>query len=166
MHFLYVFILQFLYNSTCFELPFCSSAGIHDWLYLQLCTNHANVSNHSVLWFELVWVTYSSNCKTEQLDTFAWFVQSCRYSKSWTPDDEWNGLSKLVELYKNCRIDTYSKCILLVCLYNWLQCMLHAMSTCHWVVGFWHSEGTLWCDNVLHQSSLPNRPPWKPRDVM
>ena len=29
MHFLYVFILQFLYNSTCFERPFRSSSGVH-----------------------------------------------------------------------------------------------------------------------------------------
>ena len=33
MHFLYVFILQFLYNSTCFERPFPSSSGVHDLLY-------------------------------------------------------------------------------------------------------------------------------------
>ena len=49
MDFLYVFILQFLYNSTCFERPFRSSSGVHDLLYMQLCTNHANVSNWSVL---------------------------------------------------------------------------------------------------------------------
>ena len=48
MHFLYVFILQFLYSSTCFERPFRSSSGVHDLLYLQLCTNHTNVSNSSV----------------------------------------------------------------------------------------------------------------------
>ena len=46
MHFLYVFILQFMYNSTYFERPFPSSSGVHDLLYLQLCTNHANVSRH------------------------------------------------------------------------------------------------------------------------
>ena len=33
IHFLYVFILQFLYNSTCFERPFLSSSGVHDLLY-------------------------------------------------------------------------------------------------------------------------------------
>ena len=33
MHFLYVFILHFLYNSTCFERPFRSSSGVHDLLY-------------------------------------------------------------------------------------------------------------------------------------
>ena len=33
MHFLYVFILQFLYNSTCFERPFRSSSGVHNLLY-------------------------------------------------------------------------------------------------------------------------------------
>ena len=41
------------------------------------------------------------------LDTFAWFVQSCRYSNLWTPDDERNNRSKHVELYKNCRINTF-----------------------------------------------------------
>ena len=51
MHFLYVFILQFLYNSTCFERPFRLTVGT------------------------------SSNRKTEQLGTFAWFVQSCKYGK-------------------------------------------------------------------------------------
>ena len=30
MHTLYVFILQFLYNSTCFERPIRSSPGVHD----------------------------------------------------------------------------------------------------------------------------------------
>ena len=57
MHYLYVFILQFMYNSTCFERPFRSSSGVHDLLCLQL------------------------GLKTKQLDTFAWFVQSCSYSK-------------------------------------------------------------------------------------
>ena len=106
MQFLYVFILQFLYNSTCFQRPFRSSSGVHDLLYLQLCINSANVS----------------------ADAFALFIQSCRYSKSWTPDDERNGRSKHVELHKNCRINTYRKCILLVCLYNWLRCTVHKMS--------------------------------------
>ena len=91
MQFLYVFILQFLYNSTCFERPFHSSSGVHDLLYLQL-------------------------------------VLSCRYSKSWTPDDERNGHSKHVELYKNCRINTYRNCILLICLHNWLWCTVHIIS--------------------------------------
>jgi hypothetical protein len=59
MHFLHVFIVQFLYNSTCFERPFCS----------------------------------------------------------WTSDDEGNGRSKHVELYKNCTINTYRKCIVFVCLF-------------------------------------------------
>jgi hypothetical protein len=36
MHFLYVFILQFLCNSTCFERPFRSSSGVHDLLYSAL----------------------------------------------------------------------------------------------------------------------------------
>ena len=71
MYFLYVFILQFLYNSTRFERPFRSSSGVHNLLYLQLCTNHANVST----------------------DTFAWFVQSwfvCR-----TPDLALKGMALL-----------------------------------------------------------------------
>ena len=57
MHFLYVFILQFLYNSTCFERPFRSPSAFHNLLYLQLCTNRANVSNCSVLELGLVWVS-------------------------------------------------------------------------------------------------------------
>ena len=96
MHFLYVFILQFLYNSTCFERPFRSSSGVHDLLRsAAVCKPCKRIS-----------------------DTFTRFVQSTRNSKSWTPDDELNGRSKHVELYKNCRINTYRKCILLVCLYN------------------------------------------------
>ena len=72
--------------------------------------------------------TYGSNSKTEPLDTFAWFVQRCRYSILWTPDDEQNGRSKHVELHKNCRINIYRKCILLVCLYNLLRFTVHKMS--------------------------------------
>ena len=78
--------------------------------------------NCSVLRFNLLYLHLCTNRKTEQLDTFAWFVQSCRYSKLWTPDDEWHGRSKHVELYKNCRINTYRKCILLICLSN-LKCL-------------------------------------------
>ena len=33
MQFLYVFIVQFLYNCTYFERPFYSSSGVHDLLY-------------------------------------------------------------------------------------------------------------------------------------
>ena len=113
MHSLYVFILQFSHNSTCFERTFRSSSGVHDLLYLQLCT--------------VLRLGPSNNRKTERLDTFARFVQSCRYSKLWT-DDERNDRSKHVELYKNCRINTYGKCILSVCLYNWLRCAVHTMS--------------------------------------
>ena len=46
------------------------------------------------------------------IDTFAWFVQSCRYGKSRTPDDEGNGRSKHVQVYINCRTNTYRKWIL------------------------------------------------------
>ena len=52
MHLLYVFILQFVYNSARFERPFRSSSGVYDLLYLQLCTDHADVSNCSVLRLE------------------------------------------------------------------------------------------------------------------
>ena len=34
MHFVYVFILQSLYKSTCFDGPFRSSSGVHNLLYL------------------------------------------------------------------------------------------------------------------------------------
>ena len=50
------------------------------------------------------------------------------YSKSWTPDDERYSRSKHVELYKNFRINTYRKCILLVCLYNTLTFRGHDLS--------------------------------------
>ena len=52
----------------------------------------------------------------------------------WTPDDERNGRSKHVDLQKDCRINTYRKCILLVCLCNWLRCSVHTMSnrTIYW----------------------------------
>ena len=83
MHFLYVFILQFMYNSTCFEQPFRSSSGIHDLLYL-----------HGLYRV----------------------VQSCRWSKSWTPDDERKCCSKYVELYKNCTIHTESASCWFVCI--------------------------------------------------
>ena len=53
--------------------------------------------------------------------------RAAEYSKSWTPDER-NSLSKHVELYKNCRIHTYRKCTLLVCLYNWLRCTVHTTS--------------------------------------
>ena len=86
MHFLCVFILQFLYDSTCFDRTFRSPSAVHDLLYLQLCTNRVNVS----------------------IDKNA--------------DDERNGRSKHVELYKKCRKNTYRKCILLVYLYNWIRC--------------------------------------------
>ena len=62
------------------------------------------------------------------LGTLERFVQSCTYSKSWTPDDERNSRSKHVELYVNCRKNIYRKCILLVCLYNWLRCTVHRTS--------------------------------------
>ena len=60
-------------------------------------------------------------------------VQTCltavvfKTSKSWTPDDERNGRSKHVELYINCRTNTYRRFIL-ACLYNWLRCTVHTAS--------------------------------------
>ena len=44
MHFLYVFIIQFLYNSTCFERTFLSLSGVHDLLYTA-----ADTVNHELL---------------------------------------------------------------------------------------------------------------------
>ena len=91
MHSLYVFILQFLYKSTCFGRPFLSSSGDHDFT---------------------VSAALYKPCKRVQT----------------SPDDERNGRSKHVELYKNCRINTYKKRILPVCLWNWLRCTVHTMS--------------------------------------
>ena len=54
MHFLYVFILQSFCNSTRFERLFLSLSVDHKFMYMQLCTNHANVPNCSVLKLELV----------------------------------------------------------------------------------------------------------------
>ena len=87
----------------------CLTAWSYGWNY-NLCTT-LHVSNDH-------FVQTSPNRKTKQLNTFARFVQSCKYSKSRIPDDERNGLSKHVELYINCRINTYRMCILLVCLHN------------------------------------------------
>ena len=42
----------------------------------------------------------TSNRETKQLGMLARFVQSCRYSNLWTPDDEQNGHSKHVECTK------------------------------------------------------------------
>ena len=65
MDFLHVFILQFLYNSTCFERPFRSSSGVHDLLY-------------SAALYKPCKHVYLLGLQTEQVDMFAWFVQSCR----------------------------------------------------------------------------------------
>ena len=51
MHFL--FILQSLYNSKCFKQLFRSSSGVHNLLYLRLCTNHSTIPNCSILRLEL-----------------------------------------------------------------------------------------------------------------
>ena len=56
-------------------------------------------------------------------------VQTCLAARSYGWN--WfqrNGPSKRDELYKNCRINTYRKCILFVCLYNWLRCTVHTVS--------------------------------------
>ena len=52
-----------------FQRLFDSSSGVHDLLYLQLCTNRANVSNCSVLRLEL-----NSNLKTEHLVLFVCII--------------------------------------------------------------------------------------------
>ena len=46
--------------------------------------------------------------------SYAFILQSLYNS-----DDERNARSKHVELYKDCRINAYKKCILLVCLCNY-----------------------------------------------
>ena len=110
MHFLYVFILQ------CFTTLYDSNDHfIHNqefmiYCILQLCTNHVTVSNCLVL--PVPTVRPSSYTRLHGL------YRAAEYSTSWTPDDEWNGHSKHVELYKNCRINTYRKFILLVFLYK------------------------------------------------
>ena len=73
MHFLYVFTLQFLYNSTRFERPFRSSSGVH------------KLTVSAVLYKLGLKIGTGYSCKTEQLDTFARFEQSCRYSKFVNP---------------------------------------------------------------------------------
>ena len=49
MQLLYVFILQFLYKSACFEDHFVHHQKFMICYVLQLCTDHSNVSNCSVL---------------------------------------------------------------------------------------------------------------------
>ena len=63
MRFLYVFILQFLYKSTCFERPFRSSWGVHDLLYSAAlyisCWKVKTIAVNMywyVLWFMRNWV--------------------------------------------------------------------------------------------------------------
>ena len=58
-------------------------------------------------------------------------VSNClvlRFGLAPTADDERNGPSKHVEIYGNCRINTYRNCILLVCLYNCLRFTVRTMS--------------------------------------
>ena len=86
---------MYLFYNLCTTLHVSNDHFVHHqefiiYCILQLCTNRANVRLYT----------------------------AAEYSKSWTADDERNGLSKHVELYKDCRINTYRKCILLVCLYN------------------------------------------------
>ena len=129
MHFLYVFILQFLYNSICFERPFRSSIAVYDLLYLQLCTNHAL---HGLY---------------RAADT-----------KSWIPDDERNCRSKYADLHKNCRINTCRKCILLFFLYNCLWCTVHTMSNSHLMILDFEKQLWLMCHflvNVTYVFSPP-----------
>ena len=53
MYFLCIYSTIFV-QLYMFRRPFRSSSGVHDLLYLQLCTNHENVSNCPVLQLELV----------------------------------------------------------------------------------------------------------------
>ena len=144
MHFLYVFILPFTYNSTCFERPSRSSSGVHDLLYSA--------------------ALYGSNRKTEQLDTFQHgLYRAAEYSKSWTPDDERNGRSKHVELYINGRINTYRKCILLVRLYNWLRCAVRTTSNLKVQYGSLKSDVTSVSPEVRQASRLERQQErWRP----
>ena len=119
-----------------------------------IVTNYINKPTRCtfcVYLFYNLWTTL--HVPTKQSDTFARFVHSCRYSKSWTPDDERNGRSKHVVLYKDCRTNTYRKCILLVCLCNWLRCTVHTMSNsmlyrvyqlCFISVGWTHVHENIW----------------------
>ena len=51
--------------------------------------------------------SYGSNSKTEQLDTVRHgLYRAAATVNLWTPDDERNGRSKHVDLYKICRINT------------------------------------------------------------
>jgi hypothetical protein len=140
MHFLYLFILQFLYNSTCFERPFCSSSGVHDLLYsasvyklypyLYPHINKPTRCTFCIIYSTIFVQLYMFRTTILFIIRSSWFfcicssvqdVQTCLD----TPDVERIDRSKHVELYKNCRITTYSKCILLVCLYNWLRYTVH-----------------------------------------
>ena len=73
MHFLYVFTLQFLYNSTRFERTFRSSSEVH------------KLTVSAALYKLGLTIGTAYSCKTERLDTFARFAQSCRYSKFMIP---------------------------------------------------------------------------------
>ena len=123
MHFMYLF-----YN-FCTNLHVSKDHFVHHqefmiYCILQLCTNHAL---HGL-------------------------YRAAEYSKSWTPDDERNGRSKHVDLYKNCRINTYRKCILLVSLHNWLRCTVHTMSnvTSLILVNMSVCFGVNCCHYILH----------------
>ena len=80
MHFLCIFILRFLSNSTCFERPFRSSSGVNDLLYLQLCTNHANVSNCSVLRLDLFVYRTGYDAWYIQYQNHSYMLRSLFYS--------------------------------------------------------------------------------------
>ena len=57
-------------------------------------------------------------------------------------------VSKHVELYKNCRINTYRKCVLLVCLYNRLDARyIQFQITADWVP----EDGISRCRKVSEQ---------------
>ena len=96
MHFLYVFILQFSTTLHVSNYHFVHHQEFMIYCILQLCTNRANLPNCCL--------TVGSNRKTAVRHVCA-------------PDGERNGHSKHVELYKNCRINTFIQKVHLVGLF-------------------------------------------------
>ena len=103
--------MQFLciYSTTFFTaLQVSKDYFVHHQDFMIYCIRSSVQTMQTARWFtvsaalykpcKLLGLTVDSSPKTAQLGTFARFVQSCGYSKSWTPDDEWNSLSKFVEL--------------------------------------------------------------------
>ena len=98
------------YSWNCWNQQFQQSDQFYSWN----CWNQQfQQSNCSVLQLELL----VPAVPTVRPSSLHGLYRAADYSKSWTPNDEWNDRSKHVELYKNCRINT-RKCVLLLYLYN------------------------------------------------